>query len=81
MKNILLFAAVATLTSTAAWADTTKADPAREDQMVCKMIRETGSRLSKTRICQTRGQWIAQRRAQRDDLERAQSRRVEPANN
>jgi phage shock protein A len=44
-------------------------DPNRQ---VCQTIEETGSRLGRTRICQTAQQWEEQRRAQRADVERAQ---------
>lgn len=80
MKKIVLFAVLAASAPTAAWADDKKAE-SRDDQMVCKSIRETGSRLSKTRVCLTREQWNEQRRIQRADLDRAQSRRVEPQSN
>lgn len=79
MKKIVLFAVLAASAPTAAWADNKKAET-RDDQMVCKSIRETGSRLSKVRVCQTREQWNEQRRIQRADLDRAQSRKLEPTN-
>jgi hypothetical protein len=49
--------------------------------MVCRPIKETGSRLSKKRICMTREQWAEQKRIMRGDLNQAQTRRNEPQSN
>lgn len=49
------------------------------NQMICMNVAETGSRLSHTRVCQTRAQWDLQRRSQRQEIERAQAA-VNPRN-
>lgn len=48
------------------------------NQVVCRMQRETGSRLNRQRVCVTRQQWIEQRRADRQLIEKAQTSRVRP---
>jgi hypothetical protein len=50
-----------------------EADPkaAAKEKIVCVEQVETGSRLSKRRICQTVGQWEQQRQDARDMLDRA----------
>ena len=53
----------------------------RSAQMVCRPIKETGSRLSKKRVCMTREEWAEQKRMMRTDLNQAQTRRNEPQSN
>ena len=50
----------------------------KSTQMVCRPIKETGSRLSKRKVCMTREQWVEQKRIMRSDLDQAQTRRLEP---
>jgi hypothetical protein len=78
MKKLILIAAL--LAPSAAIADSGPRAPAsnRGEQMVCKPIKETGSRLSKKRLCMTRDQWVEQKRIMRTDLNQAQTRRNEP---
>ena len=45
------------------------------NQMICRSIRETGSMLSRTRICKTRAQWEEERRTTRQTIDRAQTNR------
>jgi hypothetical protein len=78
MKKLILIAAL--LTPSAALAGSGDAT-AKSAQMVCKPIKETGSRLSKKRICMTREQWAEQKRIMRGDLNQAQTRRNEPQSN
>lgn len=54
------------------------ADP---NQMICRTIRETGSLLGRSRICKTRAQWEEERRVTRQNIDRAQTTRVNPGNN
>jgi hypothetical protein len=49
-------------------------------KVVCRTVEETGSRLSKTRICRTQTQWAELRRQTREDLERAQGVRPSASN-
>jgi hypothetical protein len=81
MKKLILIAVL--LTPGAALADAGRTDSATEKgaQMVCRNIQETGSRLSKRRICMTREEWAEQKRIQRAEIERAQSRHLEPSSN
>jgi hypothetical protein len=51
-----------------------KADP---NETICRIIHETGSRLSRSRICMTRAQWIEWQRELRENTERTQMRRVQ----
>jgi hypothetical protein len=47
------------------------------NQRVCRNLGETGSRLARTRVCLTRAQWEERRREARQNVERAQTTRVE----
>ena len=51
------------------------ADP---NEMVCRNLRETGSRLNTNRVCMTRQQWAERRREARQNIDRAQTNRVYP---
>ena len=78
MKKLILIAALLAPTGGAlAELGSTGADAKRNTQMVCRPVRETGSRLSKRRICMTREQWSEQKRIMRSDLNQAQTRRLE----
>ncbi len=45
------------------------------DKMICERQEELGSRLSVHKICKTAAQWAEERRAARDDIDRAQTQR------
>ena len=82
MKRLILIAAL--LVPGAALADSggnSGANAKKSTQMVCRPIAETGSRLSKRRVCMTREQWAEQKRIMRTDLNQAQTRRNEPQSN
>jgi hypothetical protein len=87
MKKLILIAALlapaGTLVapSVALAGSGADADAKRNTQLVCRPIKETGSRLSKKRICMTREQWVEQKRIMRTDLNQAQTRRNEPQSN
>jgi hypothetical protein len=51
------------------------------DQMICRSIREIGSRLSRSRVCKTRAQWEEDRRQLRQNIDQSQSNRRGPDNN
>jgi hypothetical protein len=80
MNKLILIAAL--LVPGTALADSgdsrSEANSRKGTQMVCRPIVETGSRLSKRRICLTREQWAEQKRIMRSDLNQAQTRRLEP---
>lgn len=54
------------------------AKPADPDRIICEKIRETGSRLAVRRVCMTAQQWEEQRRRDRENLQDAQQRSLEP---
>ena len=78
MKQLILIAALLAPSAALGAPDT---DAKRGMQMVCKPIKETGSRLSKKKVCMTREQWAEQKRIMRSDLNQAQTRRNEPSGN
>ena len=81
MTKIAILSAV--LASSAAWAQTPtsggEADEASLDpnETVCQPVAQTGSRLSRARVCMTRAQWAEQRRLTRQNIERTQTQHVE----
>jgi hypothetical protein len=46
--------------------------PADPNKLICERVEKTGTRLGARRVCMTAAQWDAQRREQREDLERVQ---------
>jgi hypothetical protein len=48
--------------------------------MICRNQRETGSMLSRTRVCKTRAQWEAERRDNRQAIDRSQANRTTHGN-
>jgi hypothetical protein len=48
------------------------------DGLICRDVDETGSRLSSKRICMTRDQWEASRRAAREAVSQAQMQQINP---
>ena len=81
MKKIIIFGAL--LASSAGWAQTpTSGGDATEanldpNETVCQAVAQTGSRLSRARVCMTRAQWAEQRRLTRQSIERTQTQHVE----
>jgi hypothetical protein len=79
MKTALFFGAL--FLSAAASAQAPNARHAGSDerydpnQTICRNLANTGSRLSRTRVCMTRAQWEDYRRATRQALEQTQSNR------
>jgi hypothetical protein len=81
MKKLILIAALVAPTGALAESSSDGASAKRNTQMVCRPIKETGSRLSKKKVCMTREQWAEQKRIMRTDLNQAQTRRNEPQSN
>ena len=52
--------------------------PLPDARRECRVLAETGSRLSRRRICATRAEWIERDRLSRQRLSEAQSRQVAP---
>jgi hypothetical protein len=78
MKTLLLIGPL--LAAAAASAQTPPAHarqgPAyNPNETVCRMVRETGSRLSQNRICMTRAEWDQYRRQMRQNIDQAQTMR------
>lgn len=68
--------AVAQTQPTTSAAPTSKAkDPNR---VICEKVKDTGSRIGGKRICMTAAQWEEQRRRDREYVEDAQQRSLEP---
>ena len=83
--KLLFLAAAAALTAGPAFAQTPAAGGATQadngldpNEMVCRRIQESGSRLNAARVCMTRQQWVDYQRQQRADTEQSQNRRVAP---
>jgi hypothetical protein len=83
MKRLILIAALIAPTGALAQdgGSSLEAKSRKGSQMVCRPIKETGSRLSKRKLCLTRDQWAEQKRIMRNDLQQAQTRRNEPQSN
>ena len=47
-------------------------DSNKADNLMCRNVAETGSRLARKRVCRTREQWAEQRRLERSEIERLQ---------
>lgn len=71
--------AAAVLAAGIAPAAAAQDQPSRRDagdpnRMVCENIGETGSRLTRRRVCMTAQEWVEQRRLTRQGIERLQVR-------
>jgi hypothetical protein len=85
MKKSLFFCAL--LVSTAAYAQPSStpangngAAAGDPNAMICRNQRETGSMLNRTRVCKTRAQWEADRRENRQQIDRDQTNRTTHGN-
>jgi len=77
MKKLIVVSAL--LVATAGFAQTTgpvvvTGPTMNQNETVCRTVAETGSRLSRSRVCQTRAQWDQQRRDMRQNVEQSQTR-------
>jgi hypothetical protein len=80
MRKIVILGAL--LASSGAWAQTPTGGAENEatldpNETVCQAVAQTGSRLSRARVCMTRSQWAEQRRLTRQNTERVQANRGE----
>jgi hypothetical protein len=78
MKKLLFLGGI--LVSAAAVAQSPSANGGQggsndPNQTVCRSIPNTGSRVSRSRICMTRAQWDERRRDMRSTIERGQLNR------
>ena len=75
VKSAQVLAAALLAASLAAFADAPPPGDA-QDEIVCKRVEETGSRLKSRKICKTESEWKAQRDGAKDfmkDVDRASS--------
>lgn len=74
--HLVLGLAAVALVSTGAVAQERKKKSGKDpNEVICKYETETGSRLVRRKVCQTRAQMDALRASQRDVIERAQVNR------
>ncbi|MEA3030585.1 MAG: hypothetical protein QOG13_1910 [Sphingomonadales bacterium] len=77
MKKLLFVGGI--MISAAAFAEAPSSSgsetTSNPNQTICRSMPNTGSRVSRTRVCMTRAQWDERRRETRDTLEHAQSSR------
>jgi hypothetical protein len=50
------------------------------NELICRNIREVGTRLNRQRICKTRAQWEEERRQMRQSIDQNQTNRRGPDN-
>lgn len=80
MKKLVIVSAVLVATGAHAQSSTPPANNAREsNDVICRTVVDTGSRLNRSRMCKTRAEWEIYRREARQNVERSQTRRVERA--
>ncbi len=75
MKTLALLVAL-TIPAAAVAGGTPQNSGEGDERLICRSVKETGSRLSSRRVCQTAAQWAEQRRITRQDVERSQVTRV-----
>jgi len=81
MKNLIFVGSI--LLASAGFAQAPSNSTEKDDDpngTICRIITETGSRLNRSRICKTRAEWAEWRRELRENSERTQLRRINPAN-
>ena len=52
-----------------------KEDMGDQSRVICRKIKETGSRVNARRVCATAGEWAAQKAQSREAIERSQNGR------
>ena len=73
--RLLLLSAVLILPAAAVAAGSErKADDPQK--LICKNLRETGSRLATKRVCMTEAEWAEQRRTTKEDIDKAQTTQI-----
>jgi hypothetical protein len=79
MKKMIILSSILASGAAVAQAPATEGAPKGgtldPNEIVCMNISDTGSRLSRHRICMTRAQWAESRRTTRQDAERSQGNR------
>jgi invasion protein IalB len=78
-SGALLFAAPPALAQTQASNQPASAAKDKDpNRIICQRVEETGSRVAAKRVCMTAQQWEEKRRGDREYLEDAQQRAIEP---
>jgi hypothetical protein len=72
---VLTFGLISAMPAPAAADNTPALDP---NEVICRTVRATGSRLAASRRCATRAQWFEDERAQRTWLNERQVRQTQP---
>lgn len=67
------------LTASAAAAAETTTPTLDPNEVICRSVRATGTRLALSRRCATRAQWLEDERAQRTWLAERQVRQTQPS--
>ena len=75
MKKLAILTALLISGPAVAAGNADSADNKR-DKMICRDMGETGSRLSKKRICMTSAEWAEHRRNTKMDIDKAQTQQV-----
>lgn len=77
MKKLaaLTFGLLTTMPAPAAADNVPSLDP---NEVICRTVRATGSRIATSRRCATRAQWLEDERAQRTWLAERQTRQTQP---
>jgi hypothetical protein len=81
-RMICGFCAAALLTGTAVAGDASGRGQSKSDpnKVVCRTVSDTGSRLSRSRVCKTNEQWTAMRRDAREAIDHIQNSRAASGN-
>ena len=72
--KLFLIAAALILPGTAAALAASPPEAKSDDseRMICRTIGETGSRLSKRKLCMTAAEWAEHKRTTKEDIDKAQ---------
>jgi Flp pilus assembly protein TadB len=66
--------ALLSIAALAAAAPAQAGDQRKRGRLICQTVKDTGSRLTRTSVCLTRQQWREQREADRDNVDRGQTK-------
>lgn len=76
MKKTVFFGALFLSVAAPAAAQSSRQSGSEEsaepNQTVCRSVADTGSRVSRSRVCMTRAQWDERRREARGNIDRSQ---------
>jgi len=78
MSRLFLFTIAVAAGATAAAGQGSHRTPKNPNDLICREVEVSGSRLDQRRICMTRLQWDEQRRDAREAVERAQTQQMNP---